>query len=179
MDTVAGRPSIDLPPAVESVSRLLFEQLGRLLTIETTLERSVLPKLALEVEDERLTQLVQEHLAETRGHAGRVKQAFLALGRMPAGRSAAGLEGLRTEYEATASTAVPSLRPFVACTSAMGTEHYEINEYEVAIRCAEALAGRAPEAGEVTRLLRANLEEELAALQKLGDEADRLASLAV
>jgi ferritin-like metal-binding protein YciE len=54
--------------------------------------------------------------------------------------------------------------------AAMGTEHYEINAYEAAIRLADALG-----AEDVGGLLRANLEQEVSALQKLGGEADRIA----
>lgn len=139
----------------------------------------MLPKLVADIEDDRLAGIVRHHLQRTRRHAGRVKEAFLALGQMPAGRAAMGLEGLRTEYEATASNTMPSLRALLACTAAMGTEHYEINAYEAAIRCSESLAGRADGAEEVTRLLRANLEDEIGALQQLGEQADRLAKLAV
>ena len=53
----------------------------------------------------------------------------------------------------------------------MGAEHYEINAYEAAIRLADA-AG----ATEIGQLLRANLEEEIQALEKLGAQADRLAA---
>jgi ferritin-like metal-binding protein YciE len=52
----------------------------------------------------------------------------------------------------------------------MGTEHYEINAYEAAIRLAHALG-----AEDVERLLRANLDQEISALGKLGEQADRLA----
>jgi ferritin-like metal-binding protein YciE len=52
----------------------------------------------------------------------------------------------------------------------MGTEHYEINAYEAAIRLAGALG-----AEDVGGLLRANLEQEIHALQTLGREADRIA----
>jgi ferritin-like metal-binding protein YciE len=54
--------------------------------------------------------------------------------------------------------------------AAIGTEHYEINAYEAAIRLANALG-----AEDVERLLRANLEQGIAALEKLGEQADRLA----
>jgi ferritin-like metal-binding protein YciE len=165
---------VKLPPPVESGRELLVEELGRLLTIEETLAKLVLPELLLELQDEGLRQAVQEHLAETRGHAGRVKEAFLALGVAPAGKPAYGLDGLRTEHAAAASQVVPGARAAVHCAAAMGTEHYEINAYEAAIRLAEALG-----AGDVERLLRANLEQEIDALQKLGEEADRLAKLAV
>ncbi|HEU5362527.1 MAG TPA: DUF892 family protein [Gaiellaceae bacterium] len=163
-----------LPPQVEGGRELLVEELGRLLTIEETLAKMVLPKLLLEVEDQDLKRVVQEHLQETRGHAGNVKEAFLALGVMPAGKPAYGLDGLRTEHEATAPKVARGVRGLVHCSAAMGTEHYEINAYEAAVRLADALG-----AGDVGGLLRANLEQEISALEKLGKEADRLAEAAV
>jgi len=69
---------------------------------------------------------------------------------------------------------VPALRANVNCAAAMGTEHYEINAYEAAIRLADAVG-----AEEVAGLLRATLEEEIGALEKLGAQADRLQKLAV
>jgi ferritin-like metal-binding protein YciE len=175
VSSIPGKaPSVKLPPSVESGRELLIEQLGRLLTIEETLAKLVLPELLLELQDDGLTKAVQHHLTETRGHAGRVKEAFLALGEAPAGRPAYGLDGLRTEHKATVPQVVPGARGPVHCAAAMGAEHYEINEYETAIRLADALG-----ADDVARLLRANLEQEIAALQELGREADRLARLAV
>lgn len=171
MSSIPGKsPSVKLPPSVESGRELLVEELGRLLTIEETLAKLVLPELLLEPQDEGLRQAVQEHLGETRGHAGRVKEAFLVLGVAPAGKPAYGLDGLRTENKTAASQVVPGARAAVHCAAAMGTEHYEINAYEAAIRLAEALG-----ADDVERLLRANLEQEIDALQKLGREADRIA----
>lgn len=52
----------------------------------------------------------------------------------------------------------------------MGTEHHEIAEYEAAIRLAEALGHE-----RVSKLLRANLSQEVDALEKLGSHATRLA----
>ena len=126
MSSVPGKaPAVKRPPSVETRRELLLEQLERLLTIEETLAKLVLPELLLELQDDGLTKIVQHHLSETQGHAGHVKEAFLALGEAPAGKPAYGLDGLRTE--------------------------------------------------QVARLLRANLEQEIAALQNLGEQADRLA----
>jgi ferritin-like metal-binding protein YciE len=175
MSAVPGKaPAVKLPPQVESGHELLVEELGRLLTIEETLAKMVLPKLLLEVEDQGLKQVVQQHLGETRGHAGNVKEAFLALGEVPAGKPAYGLDGLRTEHESTAPKVARGVRGLVHCAAAMGTEHYEINAYEAAIRLADALG-----AGDVGGLLRANLEQEISALEQLGTQADRLAQAAV
>ncbi|HEY0416507.1 MAG TPA: DUF892 family protein [Gaiellaceae bacterium] len=162
------------PPQIESARGLLLEELARLLTIEETLARLVLPELLLEVADDGLATALRSHLDETRGHVGRVKEAFLALGAVPAGRPALGLDGLRTEHKTLAPQVVPGVRPVVHCAAAMGTEHYEIDAYEVAVRLADALG-----AEDVGGLLRANLEDEVAALAELGRQADRLARQAV
>jgi ferritin-like metal-binding protein YciE len=171
VSSVPGKaPAVKLPPQIESGRDLLVEQLGKLLTVEETLTKVVLPELLLEVKDEELRQALQAHLEETRGHVGNVKEAFLALGLAPAGAPAYGLDGLRTEHKAIAPQVVPGARTSVHVASAMGTEHYEINAYEAAIRLADALG-----AEDVGGLLRANLEQEVAALQKLGGVADRIA----
>jgi ferritin-like metal-binding protein YciE len=175
MSSVPGKaPAVKLPPHVETGRELLLEQLGRLLTVEETLAKMVLPKLLLEVEDQDLKQVVQQHLGETRGHVGNVKEAFLALGAVPAGKPAYGLDGLRTEHEASAPKVARGVRSLVHCAAAMGTEHDEINAYEAAIRLADALG-----AGDVGGLLRANMEQEVGALEQLGKQADRLAQAAV
>jgi ferritin-like metal-binding protein YciE len=175
VSSVPGKaPALKLPPQVETAHDLLLEELGRLLTIEETLVRLVLPELLLELKDEELKKAVSEHLAETRGHVGNIKEAFLELGELPAGRPAYGLDGLRTEHKASAPQVVPGVRPAAHVAAAMGTEHYEINAYEAAIRLADALG-----ADGVGGRLRANLEQEVAALGKLGQHADRLARQAV
>jgi len=163
-----------MPPQIESARDLLLELMGKLLTVEETLARLVLPELAQEIQDDRLKSLVQEHLDETRGHAGRVRDAFEALGEKPAGRPALGLDALRTEAKTLTPDVVPGMRAGVLCSAAMGTERYEINAYEAALELADAL-------GEVTaaEALRANLAEERDALDKLANEAERLAQLAV
>lgn len=175
MSSVTGKaPSVKLPPHVATARALLLEQLGRLLTTEEVLAKTVLPQLTLELDDERLEQAVSAHASQTRGHAGRVKEAFLALGEMPAGRPVVGLDGLLAERQGIAPDVAACLRPFLACVAAMGIEHYEINAYEAAIRLTAAVAASEVGAPEVSRLLRANLEDEIATLQALGEEADRL-----
>jgi ferritin-like metal-binding protein YciE len=175
MSSVPGKaPALKFPPQIENGRELLLEQLGRLLTIEETLVRLVLPKLIQEVTDDELKQTVQEHLEQTRGHVGNVKEAFLALGSAPAGKPALGLDGLRAEHDTSAPQVVAGARGAVHVSAAMGTEHYEINAYEAAIRLADALGAEA--AG---GLLRANLEQEVTALEKLGAHADRLSKLGV
>jgi ferritin-like metal-binding protein YciE len=162
------------PPHVESARDLLLEELGKLLTIEETLAKRVLPQLVQQTQDEQLAAAVSEHLEQTRTHVGNVQRAFVALGEVPAGKPAAGLDGLVQERESKVSDVVPGLRGGFDCAAAMGAEHYEINSYEAAIRLADALG-----AEEVAGLLRAVLDQEVAALAKLGQQADRLAKLGV
>jgi ferritin-like metal-binding protein YciE len=161
---------IGYPPAVETARELLTEQLGRLLTIEETLARLLLPQLKQAVDDEQLQAAVAEHLEQTRTHVQRVRDAFAALDRAPSGRPAAGLEGLEEERSSAVEEIAPSQRDGFNAAAAMGVEHYEINAYETAIRLAEGLG-----LGDVSSLLRATLDEEVAALGKLAAQADRLA----
>ena len=165
---------MSMPPQIENARDLLLEQLGVLLTTEETLLKRVLPKLSRELQDPELRKVVDEHLAQTRGHVGNVQRAFLDLGADPHARPAPGLDGLVAEREAAISEIAPALRAGYDCAAAMGTEHYEINAYESAIRLADALGEP-----EVASLLRTTLEQEVAALGKLGEQADRLAGAAV
>jgi ferritin-like metal-binding protein YciE len=154
VSTIPGKaPAVKMPPHVETGRELL--------------------QLAQEISDDELEQAVQQHLAETRGHVERVRKAFEALGEEPSGRPALGLDGLRKERESTAPDVAPGLRAGANCQAAMGTEHYEINTYDAAIRLADALGE-----GEAGGLLRENLNEEVAALEKLAGHADRLAKQA-
>jgi len=158
------------PPRITSARDLLLEDLGKLLTTEETLARSVLPKLQQEIKDEQLKSAVSEHLEQTRTHVENVKSAFAALGASPSGTEAKGLEGLKQERESTIQELQPALRDGFNASAAMGTEHYEIASYEAAIRLADA-AGEE----EVARLLHANLQQEVDALNKLAQHATRLA----
>jgi ferritin-like metal-binding protein YciE len=175
MSTIPGKePPVKLPPQVETPRDLLVQELGKLLTIEETLAKRILPALQKEIQDEQLSTAVSQHLEETRKHVDRVKEAFSALQEEPSGSPALGLDGLRTEREQAVTQIAPALRAGFNCAAAMGTEHYEINAYEAAIRLAEAMGS-----AEVGDLLRTNLAEEVAALEKLAGHADRLAAQAV
>jgi len=175
MSAVPGKlPALKLPPSVETPHDQLVELLGRLLTIEETLAKLVLPELALQVQDEELGGAVRHHLEETRTHVTRIEQAFAALDVAPSGKPALGLDGLRAEHRSEAPKVAISMRDGVHCAAAMGTEHYEINAYEAPIRLAEAMG-----ATDVGELLRTNHAEEVTALKTLAAHADRLARLAV
>jgi ferritin-like metal-binding protein YciE len=175
MSTIPGKaPAIKMPPQVETPDDLLLEHLAKLLTVEETLAKLVLPALALETKDDELKSAFEEHLTETRKHVQRLREAFAALDEEPRGAPALGLDGLRVERESLAREVAPALRGGVNCEAAMGTEHYEINAYDAAIRLADEL-----ELTQVATLLRENLAEETAALEKLAVHSQRLAHAAV
>ncbi len=158
------------PPQVESADELLGKQLGKLLTIEETLARTVLPKLREEAEDQQLAQTFAEHLEQTRGHADNVRTAFEELGAPANGGQDLVLDAARQEREHDVQQLAPALRDGFNASAAMGTEHHEIAEHEAAIRLAEALGH-----DRVSAVLRENLGEEVDALEKLGSHATRLA----
>jgi ferritin-like metal-binding protein YciE len=158
------------PPRIADARSLLVKELGRLLAIEETLARSVLPKLKQEAQDDQLQLAFAEHLEQTHAHVERVRAAFAELGVDPSGQEAKGLEGLKEERESTVAELAPALRDGFNASAAMGAEHYEIASYEAAIRLAEALGADA-----VGAVLRANHAEEVAALEKLARHATRLA----
>lgn len=151
-----------LPPQVETYRDLLVAELGRLLTIEETLAKRILPKLVSDIDDEELCKLVDEHLVETRVHVERVRAAFAALGEQPSSQPAVGLDGLRVERETTIEDVAPALRPAVDCAASIGVERYEITAYESAIGLADALGEHA-----AVDVLRKNLAEDEDALAKL------------
>jgi ferritin-like metal-binding protein YciE len=160
----------ELPPQIESADALLRKQLGKLLTIEEALARTVLPKLQQEAQDKQLQQAFAEHLEQTRGHADNVRTAFAELGASAGGGDDKVLDAAKQQREQDVRQLVPALRDGFNASTAMGTEHHEIAEYETAIRLAEALGHE-----RVAALLRENLGQEVEALEKLGLHATRLA----
>jgi ferritin-like metal-binding protein YciE len=162
--------SAPTPPRISNERDLLLAELGRLLSVEETLARVVLPKLERQVEDEKLARCFADHARETRGHAENLRRAFRRLGAEPGGADAAGLDGLTQEQGITSGKLAPALLPFYDACAAVATERYELSGYEAAIAIASAL-GEA----EVVRLLEANRAEDAAALEQLQTQVSRLA----
>jgi ferritin-like metal-binding protein YciE len=159
------------PPQITTAEALLVEQLSKLITIEETLARAVLPKLKQEAKDEQLQQAFTDHLEQTRGHADKVRAAFAEIGASVSGGEDKILDAAKREREEKVQQLAPALRDGFNSSAAMGTEHHEIAEYEAAIRLAEALGHE-----RVSALLRENLREEVEALEQLGRHATRLAN---
>jgi ferritin-like metal-binding protein YciE len=159
------------PPRITSQRELLLDDLKRLLTVETMLARTMLPKLIQEVQNDQLKSALQQHHGETKQHVTHVQQAFEKLGEQPEGKDAPGLEGLKQEHESGVSAVAPAVRESFDAGAAIGSEHYEIAIYSSAI-----LLARAAGEQEVESLLGTNLEQEFAALKKLETIAEKLAT---
>ena len=158
------------PPRVNSPRELLLDDLKRLLTVETMLARTMLPKLIQEVQNSDLKSALQQHHEETKQHVKKVEQVFEQLGEKPQGKDAPGLEGLKQEHASGVSQVSASLRESFDAGAAIGSEHYEIAIYSSAVLIAESLGEQ-----EAAQLLGANLEQEFTALKKLEGIAQQLA----
>jgi ferritin-like metal-binding protein YciE len=161
--------SVETPPQVASQRDLVLADLARLLTVEETLARVVLPDLLRRVSDTELKEALEEHLVETREHAGSIGWAFEQLGERAAGSEAPGLDGLRQEQKEIEEVA-PELRDSFAAGAALGGEHYEIAIYSSILPVVSRVSP-----AEVFETLRRNLEQEFTAMRKLETIAERLA----
>ncbi len=158
------------PPRVTSPRELLVDDLKRLLTVESTLAKTILPKLISEVGDDELKSSLEQHLEETRMHVENVKKSMQELGADESGKDAPALDGLKQEHDSGISEVSPDLRDSFDTGAAIGSEHYEIAIYTSAVLLAEAADER-----KVAKLLGENLDQEFAALSKLETIAERLA----
>ena len=150
---------------------LFLHELGDVLYAERTLVKT-LPKLREEASDDELALGFDEHLDETRQHVKNVEQAFEKLGEKPSAEKCPGIDGIKKEHDDFVSKESPSqdvLDSFLTGAGAR-TEHYEIAAYEGLVTMAEAMGET-----EVVELLRQNLEQEKAALEKLQTIGKRLA----
>jgi ferritin-like metal-binding protein YciE len=160
---------LETPPRIHSQRDLAVADLARLLSVEETLARVVLPDLQRHASDAELTQVLEEHLTETREHASSIAWAFEQLGEQPAGAGAPALDGLREEQQGIAEVA-PELRDTFVAGAALGGEHYEIAIYSSILPVVSKVSP-----GGVFETLRRNLEQEFTAMRKLEAIAERLA----
>jgi ferritin-like metal-binding protein YciE len=142
---------------------LFMHELGDILYAERTLVKT-LPKLAEEATDKSLATAFEDHLTQTKQHVANVEAAFEAIGEKPKAEKCPGIDGLKTEHDEFVKDEDPSpdvLDMFLTGAGAR-TEHYEIAAYTGLVTMADALGEK-----DAAKLLRANLEQETAALDKL------------
>jgi len=145
---------------------VLIDELRDMYSAENQLVKA-LPKLAKGAKDATLKQLFKDHLEETKGQVLRLREVFEHLGKKPTGQHCNGMEGV-IEEGADALEKDEEGASFDAglVGAALRTEHYEIAGYTACIAMAEQL-----ELDDVVELLQANLDEEVAAAEKITDAA--------
>jgi ferritin-like metal-binding protein YciE len=152
-----------------SLRDVMVEELKDLYSAENQLVKA-LPKLVKAAEDEELSESIQNHLEETKGHVERLKQIFTQLEEKPTGKHCNGMEGLIEEgKEAIEEDEDAPFGDIMLIGAASRVEHYEIAGYTGVIEMARALGE-----DDIADLLNQTLEEEEAARDKLGKKGQTL-----
>jgi ferritin-like metal-binding protein YciE len=142
----------------------LFEhELEDVYYAEKTIER-MLPKLASEASNPKLTKAFEQHLGETRQQIENLEQVFSEIGKRAKGETCPGIEGIKAEHDKFMQEEDTSsdVRDMFLTGAAARTEHYEIAAYT-------GLVAKARSLGETTaaKLLTENLRQEKEALKKV------------
>jgi ferritin-like metal-binding protein YciE len=152
-----------------SAEEIYSYKLGAALTMErTTLD--MLADLEDHAQRDDLKRLFREHATETKQHVANVERAFQMLGEDVDSSPCPAIQGLEKEGQATIKKTDDRLVDAVLLASANETEHHEIAVYETLITNAEARGATG-----VADLLRQNLAQEQAALEKVQAFAHRIA----
>jgi ferritin-like metal-binding protein YciE len=145
-----------------ALSEVLIDELRDMYSAEDQLVVS-LPKLAKGAKDQILKELFTAHLEETKGQVKRLKQVFEIFEEKPTGEHCNGMEGVIEEgADALEKDEEGASFDSGIVGAALRTEHYEIAGYTATIAMAKIL-GKA----DIVSLLTENLNEELAAAQKI------------
>jgi ferritin-like metal-binding protein YciE len=136
-------------------------QLGAALTMEREIV-DMLDELIEEAEHDELKQAFRHHQSETRTHVTNLEQAFRTLGWEVDDSPCPTIKALEKEGKANIKKADDAIVDSVIAGGAMETEHHEIAVYENLLINARGFASE-----QLTNLLRANLADEQAALQKV------------
>lgn len=143
-------------------------KLGSALSMENEI-LEMLDKLQQETRREELRQLFSTHAEETRQHIRNIEESFRLLGEEPDDSPCPVIQALEKDGNAAMKKTDDDIVDAVILAGATEVEHYEIAVYETLVLNAEARG-----APEVAALLRQNLEQEQAALQKVKSAAQRI-----
>jgi ferritin-like metal-binding protein YciE len=143
---------------------VLLDELRDMYSAENQLIKA-LPKLASGALDPKLRQVFATHLEETKGQVNRLKDVFSQLDEKPTGEHCNGMEGVIEEgADALEKDEEGASFDSGLIGAALRTEHYEIAGYQATIAMAKTLG-----LSKVVSLLTENLNEELAAAEKITD----------
>lgn len=144
--------------AVENLTQLLKHELGDILYAERTFLKG-LKKMSKEVRDPKMKSRIEQHAAETEDQIVNVEKAFDTIGYAARAQKCDAAVGLKEEHDNFIEDEEPNKAMLEAFDvgSGLRVEHYEIAAYRTAIAISEALGN-----AECSRLLNANLEQEVA-----------------
>jgi ferritin-like metal-binding protein YciE len=154
---------------IETPQELYLHKLGAALKMEETI-LEMLPQLQEHGNDPQLKQSLRHHQDETQRHVANLERAFQTLGAEVDDSPCPAIEGLEKEGQANLKMVDDALNDQVIIGGVAETEHHEIAVYEGPITKAEAMGEQ-----EVVTLLRENLADEEATLEKARQFAQELA----
>ena len=145
-----------------ALREVLIDELRDMYSAENQLVKA-LPKLASGANNPKLKELFAAHLDETKGQVERLKEVFQQLSEKPTGSHCNGMEGVIEEgSDALEKDEDGASFDAGLIGAALRTEHYEIAGYQASIAMAKALG-----LTQIASLLAKNLEEEVAAAEKI------------
>ena len=141
---------------------VLIDELRDMYSAENQLVKA-LPKMAKGAKSSELKQIFTDHLNETKEQVVRLRTVFEHLGKKPTGKHCSGMEGVVEEgKEALEEDMDDASFDSGLIGAALRTEHYEVAGYTASIAMAQAL-----KLDDIVNLLQQNLNEELAAADKI------------
>jgi len=143
-------------------------KLGSALTMESDV-LEMLEELQLETQRDELRQLFNTHAEETRHHIRNIAESFRLLGEEPDDSPCPVIHAIEKDCNAAIGNTRESIVDAVILAGASEAEHYEIAVYETLVTNAEARG-----AFDVAVLLRQNLDQDTAALEKLRSAEQRI-----
>jgi ferritin-like metal-binding protein YciE len=147
---------------INTLHDALVHELRDLYSAEVQLTKA-LPKMAKASSHEQLSEAIEEHLEQTKGHVERLEKALKRLEASTRGEKCKAMEGLIEEGKSTLELdADDMVRDALIISIAQKVEHYEIAGYGTARTFAQRLGEN-----EVAALLEDTLEEESETDRKL------------
>ncbi len=141
---------------------VLIDELRDMYSAENQLVKA-LPKMVKGAKSSELKQILADHLNETKEQVLRLRTVFEQLGKKPTGKHCSGMEGVIQEgTEALEEDMDDASFDSGLIGAALRTEHYEVAGYTACIAMAHTL-----ELNDAIELLQQNLDEELAAAEKI------------
>ncbi len=155
----------------DDLHELFLDELSDLYSAEKLLTKA-LPKMIKAADSDKLKSAIESHLKETEGHVDRLEQVFQALDEKIKRKTCAAMEGLVKEAsELLQEQKGKSSLDAAIIAAAQKVEHYEIASYGTVRSWAEQMGH-----DDAVQLLKATLEEESAADQKLTEIAESMAN---